>query len=371
MRSTVFFSSRTLPGQSNVGETIDRVLAEGARRHPLAFRENPREVVHEQRNVLAAVAQRRHDNRDDVQSIEQILAELSFGNLGLERLVRRGDHAHVDRDRLRAANAIDDAIFEHAQHLCLRARAHVADLVEKERAAVRLFEFSGAIRDSTGERSFDVPKELALDELTRNRRAVHLDEGLGGARRQAMQRARDELFPGAVLAGDQHARGGGGDALDLLDERADREGLSDDLVARLDARAQPRVLLAQHDVLERVAERDLNAIGVEGLLEKVVGAELRRLDRRLNGSVPADHHDDRGTVELTNSLERLEPVDTAHLHIHEDQIGVPLLVLGDRIDGVRDGAYFVAVVLEELTECGANPFLVIRNEDLRAHRTTL
>ena len=186
-----------------------------------------------------------------------------------------------------------------------------------------------------------------------------------------MQRARDELLARSVLAGDEHARGRGGDALDLLDERADREGLSHDLVARLDARAQPGILLAQHDVLERVAQRDLNAIGVERLLEKVVGAELRRFDGGLDGAVTADHHDDGGAVELANALERLESIDAAHLHIHEDEIRMPLLVLGDGVHGVRDGAHLVAVVLEQLAECGANPLLVVGDEDLRAHRTTL
>ena len=38
---------------------------------------------------------------------------------------------------------------------------------------------------------------------------------------------------------------------------------------------------------------------------------LRRLDRRLDGSVPADHDDDGVGVVLLQSLERLEPVDAA------------------------------------------------------------
>ena len=218
---------------------------------------------------------------------------------------------------------------------------------------------------------FDVPEELALDQLTRNRRAVHLDERLRRARRQPVQRARDELLARSVLAGDQHARRRCGHALDLLDERANREGLADDLVARLDARAEAAVLLAQHHVLERIAQRDLNAIGVERLLEKIVRAELRGLHGGLDGAVTADHHDDRRRILLANPLERLEPVDAAHLHIHEHQIRMPLLVLRDRVHRVRDRAHFVAVVLEELAERGANSLLVVGDQNPRAHRTTL
>ena len=57
-------------------------------------------------------------------------------------LVRRREHAHVDRDRLRSADARDDAVLQHAQHLGLRREAHVADLVEEERAAVGLLELA-------------------------------------------------------------------------------------------------------------------------------------------------------------------------------------------------------------------------------------
>src|SRR5665213_716539 len=353
------------------GQAIDGVLAEGARRHPLALGENSSEVMHEQRDVLAPIAQRRHDHRDDVQSIVEILAKMSLRYLCLEILVRRRDHAHVHGDRLRAPDAIDDAILEHAQHLCLRARAHVADLVEEERAAVGLLELARSIGNRARERALDVPKELTLDQLTRNRRAIHLDERLRGAWREPVHRARDELLSRSILASDQHARRRLGDALDLLDERANREGLSDDLVSRLDARTEAAVLLAQNDVLERIAQRDLNAIGVERLLEKVVGAELSGLDGRLNGSVTADHHDDRRRIDDANALERLESIDAAHLHIHEDEIRMPLLILGDRVDCVLHRVHLVAVVLEELAERGADPLLVVCNQDLRAHRTTL
>ena len=45
-----------------------------------------------------------------------------------------------------AADRPDLAVLEHAQQLALEAEAHVADLVEEERAAVRLLE-EAALRD--------------------------------------------------------------------------------------------------------------------------------------------------------------------------------------------------------------------------------
>jgi hypothetical protein len=57
---------------------------------------------------------------------------------------------------------------------------------------------------------------------------------------QPVDGAGDELLAGAVLAGDQHARVGGRDLLDAVEQRADGEAAPDDLVAALDLAAQPR-----------------------------------------------------------------------------------------------------------------------------------
>jgi hypothetical protein len=53
-----------------------------------------------------------------------------------QRAVGGGHHAHVDRDRLRAAEAGDLALLERAQELDLRGRRDLADLVEEQRARV-------------------------------------------------------------------------------------------------------------------------------------------------------------------------------------------------------------------------------------------
>jgi len=52
--------------------------------------------------------------------------------------VRSADDADVHRERLRAAEAFDGAIFEDAQHFGLRDRIHIADFVEEDGAAVGL-----------------------------------------------------------------------------------------------------------------------------------------------------------------------------------------------------------------------------------------
>src|SRR5437588_8222635 len=95
------------------------------------------------------------------------------------------------------------------------------------------------------------------------------------------------------------------------------------------------------EMLERVPQRDENAIGVERLLENVVGAELRRFDRGLNGRMPTDHHDDRARVVRPDRLQRLDPVDARHLYVEKDEVRMPPLVFIESVHGGGNGTNLV------------------------------
>jgi hypothetical protein len=122
-------------------------------------------------------------------------------------------------------------------------------------------------------------------------------------------------------------------------------------------------------MLERVPQRDENAVGVERLLEEVVRSELRGLDRGLNRSVPADHHDHRVGIAVPQPLERFEPVDACHLHIHEHEVRTKAIVFRDRINGVARRLDLIPLVLEKLPERLSNALLVIDDQNAAAHRT--
>ena len=61
----------------------------------------------------------------------------------------------------------------------------------------------------TGERTFLVAEELGFEQVLGNGRAVDGDKGSVGARAERVQRAREELFAGAALTLEKHARVGG------------------------------------------------------------------------------------------------------------------------------------------------------------------
>ena len=182
-----------------------------------------------------------------------------------------------------------------------------------------------------------------------------------------MQRAGDEFLSRAVLAGDEHPCRRFSYAIDLIAHGANAVRPSNDLVSRLNRLTQPGVLGEQIEVLQRVAQRDENAVGVERLLENVVCAQLRGFDGGLNRRVSADHDDDRARIALLDLLERLDAVDAGHLHIEEDEIRPLLGVFRQTVHGISDRAHLVTLELEQLPECGADALLVVDDQNATRH----
>ena len=103
---------------------------------------------------------------DDPQAVVEVLAEAARRATAASRSwLVAARSAHVDADRLVAADALELLLLQRAQELRLRLERHVADLVEEERAAVGGLELALAARDRAGERAALVAEELALDQL--------------------------------------------------------------------------------------------------------------------------------------------------------------------------------------------------------------
>ena len=93
--------------------------------------------------------------------------------------------------RFRAADALDLALLQNAQQLGLQRQRHLADFVQKNRAAVRLFEQSDARVDGSGEGSLGVAEELGFEQMIGKRGAIDGDHsGRRPAARQCAARGR-------------------------------------------------------------------------------------------------------------------------------------------------------------------------------------
>src|SRR5207245_5872405 len=91
----------------------------------------------------------------------------------------------------------------------------LADLVEEDRALVREREAPDVALDGAGERALHVAEQLTLDQASRDRAGVHLDEGSAVPRAPRVDRAGHELLACSGLAVDQHRRVRRRDLLDL------------------------------------------------------------------------------------------------------------------------------------------------------------
>ena len=129
-----------------------------------------------ERDLVAPLAQRRHRRFDDLEPVVEVLAELAAQHHRLEIAVGGRDHAHVDVDLLVAAKLGELGVLQDVQQLGLQRRLHLADLVEEDRAGVRLLELADARRRGAGEGALLVAEQLALEQLRRQRGAVHLHE---------------------------------------------------------------------------------------------------------------------------------------------------------------------------------------------------
>ena len=104
---------------------------------------------------------------------------------------------------------------------------------------------------------------------------------------------------------------------------------------------------------------------VEGLLQEIEGAELRGLDRRLDGPLPRDH-DDLGRARPRFYIrEDLQAAPPGHLDVEEDQ--VETRGLADDLQSVlpvRGLEECVALVLEDHPEGLADVLFIVDDKDL-------
>ncbi len=94
--------------------------------------EKPREIL--------ALAKRWKSKDCRIEPVIEVFAERAGGDHIRERPVRGGHDSEIDLARLRATDGQNFAFGQNAQQPALRGKGHVADFIEKERAALGLFD---------------------------------------------------------------------------------------------------------------------------------------------------------------------------------------------------------------------------------------
>src|SRR5688572_31159997 len=154
------------------------------------------EVVLEQKNdILAPLAKRWHPDLNDVQPVIQVLAERAVADARLQVAIRCRDQAHIGTatDRI-GAHRLNLAGLRKAEQRRLHAQAHLAELVQEQRAAVGLPYQADLVAVGTSETATHVPEQLRLEEGLRNATAVDRDERTRRACPLCVNQPRDDFL---------------------------------------------------------------------------------------------------------------------------------------------------------------------------------
>src|SRR6266446_6808701 len=331
------------------------------------------EGFHEQRQVLEAPAEGRERDGEHVHAIVEILAECLVANR-LRGITIGGGHDPDVHLRLRlAAQATDHPVLENAEVLGLQRRAHLRDLVEKDRPGIRQLEIARPPLEGAREGALLVAEELALEEGLGDGRAVDGDERPLGAVGHLMNGARHELLARARLAGEKHGGRAGrrevDQPVDLLHGGADSEQRSE-APALLELAAEQRHFFLDLRPLHRLVQHHAQALRVDRLGQIVVGAVPHRGDRGLDRGMAGQENDHRVRIELGQRLEESETIEAGHLEVGDDDGGRGGLGAVERLLAVDGLVDFVSPRGKEGGHSGPGRFVVISNEHAMLHVVT-
>ena len=131
----------------------------------------------QQRNVLAAIAQRRQMDLDRVQAEQQILAEAARGHLLVQVGVGRRDHAHVHlaascdeptRSNSPVSSTRSSLACRFSGTLAISSRNSVPPSASSKRPTRSAL--------GVGERALHVAEQFALEDALRESAGVHRDQ---------------------------------------------------------------------------------------------------------------------------------------------------------------------------------------------------
>ncbi len=171
------------------------------------------EMPGQRQDVRAPLAQRRNDDLDDVEAIEQVHAKGATVHGCHQILVGSRHETQIDVKIGQAANAAEAAALQNAQQLGLHPMGELPDFVQKHGSVIRHFQQSGLGSPRIRERAPLVAEQFALKQSFRDRRAVHGNKAHVAPAAVPVQDVGDDILAHASLALQQ-------DGADFADRQA-------------------------------------------------------------------------------------------------------------------------------------------------------
>src|SRR5262249_11149881 len=187
------------------------------------------EVLDQEGDVFPALPQRRQQDRENIEAVVEVASKLSLLYHLQQVSVGGGHQPHVYSLRAFASQGLEFLVLENPQQLGLQGKRDVAHLVEEKRPGVRQLESAQFLGDGAGEGALLVPKQLTLEQIEWNRRAVELQKRPAIARADLVDCTGDQLLAGAGLALDEHGGIGRSNPHHLLQDRLERGAVTHEL----------------------------------------------------------------------------------------------------------------------------------------------
>lgn len=288
------------------------------------------------RDVLAAFAQRRYAQLDDVEAVVEVLAEAPGADFGGEVLVGGAEDAHVDGDLLLAADRAHGLFLDRPEQFDLHGHRQVGDFVEEQGAAAGGLEQALLVFDSASEAAFLVAEELAFHQFGGNRAAVHRHERPLDTWPLLVDQARHQLLAATGLATDVDRRLAARQLADLVAQGAHRRRLAEQAVVHRRFLGF-RVAQAQGGCHQLPQATEVDRFG-----EEVEGTGLERLDRGVQAAVRGDHGHRGLWMALLDVLDQIEAAAVRQAHVGEAQVE---RLAGQQLAGFLDVAGAAGVQL--------------------------
>src|SRR5207247_8382083 len=95
-------------------KNFESAFTEFASFFPVSGAEFIEEMASQDGDVRGAIAERRNEKRNDVETVEKVLAKTAMQNFLFEILIRGGKHADIDANGLVRADRFEALLLEHA-----------------------------------------------------------------------------------------------------------------------------------------------------------------------------------------------------------------------------------------------------------------
>ena len=131
--------------------------------------ETIQEIIDQQRDVFASLAQRGQLQGHDVQPVIKILAKVAIGDGILQVAIRGAEHADIHLNGFVAAQSLEGLLLQESQDLGLDQQGNIADLIEKDLPPSACWNFPMRCVGGAGKSPGLVSKKFAFQESLGNR----------------------------------------------------------------------------------------------------------------------------------------------------------------------------------------------------------